>query len=116
MAGKDNKLHFLTLNNQGLRNIKTRKAIFRSFKLSNYDVIALQETYLMESDLDVLSLEWKGHFLLSEGTKWRKGLLILFNDRFSPDDVLTVFKSDRIISCILTFFYKKIMFVLLNIQ
>ena len=109
MAGKDISLKFVTLNVQGLRKPKIRKALFRSFKISSYDVIALQETYLLESDVEVLSLEWKGHFLLTEGSNQSRGLLILFNNSISKEDITMVYKSDRIISCILSFHDKKIL-------
>ena len=69
----------LTLNVRGLRNAKKIKCIFKIFKDGRYEIIALQETYLLESDVDVTKREWGENFYLYAGTTRYKGLLTLFS-------------------------------------
>ena len=97
MASFDRKISVLSLNVQGLRNPKKRHALFRQFKLGGYDVVALQETYLLEKDKELIKKEWRGCFHLSEGTTHSKGLLTLFNNSFDVNNVNEVFITDRII-------------------
>ena len=103
MASHDSKLSFLTLNVQGLRKPKIRKSLFRTFKLMNIDVAALQESYLIDSDLATIQAEWGGICHLSAGTKQKKGLITLFNHKFKESDVELIFKSDRILTSQLSF-------------
>ena len=79
MASLNIPFSVLTLNVQGLRKLKTRKALFRTFKLMKIDIICLQETYLLNYDKECIEKEWAGKFHLSEGTNQSKGLLTLFN-------------------------------------
>ena len=97
----ENKLSVLTLNVQGLRNAKTRKTIFRSFKLDNINVVCLQETYLGNDDLDLIQREWGGVVHMSPGsaqTKGRRGLLTLFNKSFTVDSIRLLKQDDRILT------------------
>ena len=103
MANFDRKIKFLTLNVQGLRNIKTRRSLFRSFKLGNFDIISLQETYLMESDIDLLNHEWNGTFHLSPATtKHSQGLLTLFNRSLPDECIELLYKKERIMTSMVT--------------
>lgn len=101
MASTDISLKVLTLNVQGLRKTKVRRALFRSFKSLDVDVIALQETYLIDSDYDTIQSEWNGTFHLSPGTNQRKGLLTLFNKSLLHFESKIVFKTDRILTSLL---------------
>ena len=103
MANLDVELKFVTLNVQGIRNKKTRQALFRSFRCSKLDVISLQETHLTNDDLDTIRLEWNGQFHLSAGTKWSKGLLTLFNNSLSNYECKIVQKSERIMTSSIKF-------------
>ena len=64
---KNSSHSILTLNVRGLRNAKKIKCIFKIFKDGRYDIIALQETYLLESDVDVTKSEWGKNLLLMCG-------------------------------------------------
>ena len=76
MANSDINLKVLTLNVQGMRNKKTRQTLFRSFKNSKFDIISLQDTHLIDTNIDTIRLEWNGTFHLSQGSNVKKG-----NDR-----------------------------------
>ena len=65
MAGSGTRLNCLTLNVQGLRNPNVRKTLFRTFNKLKVDVICLQETYIIDSDLPTIEMEWKGTVHLS---------------------------------------------------
>ena len=101
MANTGINLSFLTLNVQGLRNKKRRQALFRSFKLKNIDVIALQETHLTENETDIIRSEWNGIFHMSSDTSRSKGLLTLFNNSISHFESFVAHKSDRIMTSVL---------------
>ena len=102
MANLDIPFKCLTLNVQGMRNPKKRKALFRQFNLQNINIIALQETYLLDEDIEVIEKEWQGTFHLSQGTKRSKGLLTLFDKSFSNSNINILDKSDRILTSAIT--------------
>lgn len=87
-------LKCLTFNVRGIRNRKKRLSIFQLFREQNIDVIALQETYLMEEDTQMLEKEWSGRVLLTEGTRRSKGLLLLFAKSLSDGDSIELLHSD----------------------
>ena len=97
MASLNIPFSVLTLNVQGLRKLKTRKALFRTFKLMKIDIICLQETYLLNSDKECIEKEWAGKFHLSEGTNQSKGLLTLFNVSLNSFDISEIWSNDRIL-------------------
>ena len=96
-TGLGDKLKIATLNCNGLRNIKHRRAIFHYFKKNKFDIIALQESYLLQGDRTQISSEWGNSFHLSEGTKISKGLLTLFGERIDNSNLNICFSSDRVI-------------------
>ena len=102
MANLDIPFKCLTLNVQGMRNPKKRRALFRQFNLQNINIIALQETYLLDEDIEVIEKEWQGTFHLSQGTKRSKGLLTLFDKSFSNSNINILDKSDRILTSAIT--------------
>ena len=87
----------LTLNVHGFRNSKTRKSLFRQFRLSNFDAISLQETYLTDEFKVTISNEWQGLFHFSAGTSHSKGLLTLFNKSVQSYVSDPVFVSERVL-------------------
>ena len=90
-------LKIATLNTQGLRKIKHRRALFHHFKRHNFDIIAVQEAYLLNEDRHFINSEWSGSFHLVGGTKHSKGMLTLFGERLKNSDIRLCFSSDRII-------------------
>ena len=97
MASFNIPLNVLTLNTNNLRNAKTRKALFRTFKSMKVDIIALQETFLTNEDKFLIEKEWSGKFHLSEGTNRSKGLLTLFNVTLNNYVISEVWANDRIL-------------------
>ena len=102
MANIGTSFKCLTLNVQGIRNPKKRRALFRQFSLMNINIVALQETYLVDDDIELIEKEWPGTFHLSQGSKRSKGLLTLFDKSFCNDNMRILDKSDRILTSSLT--------------
>ena len=74
LEGRDiSGLNFLTFNSIGLRNKKKRLAVFKTLKEEKIDVIALQETYLLEIDSLTIDKEWGGKVFIAQGTNRSKG-------------------------------------------
>ena len=107
MAAIDINLRFLTLNVQSIRNKKTRQTLFRSFKSSKFDIIALQETHLTNSDFYTIQNEWTGSFHLSEGSTQSKGLLTLFNQSISHLECSIVQKNERVMTSLIKIDHEK---------
>ena len=92
-------LNIATFNVNGLRNTFKRNAILRSLKKLKFDIIALQETHLLENDIDVMQRQWSGPIIYSEGTNMSKGLCFLFRESFHADDIRVLTSSDRFLLC-----------------
>ena len=98
MANSGIALKCLTLNVQGIRNAKKRNALFRSFKEMNINIIALQETYLVDDDIELVRSEWQGVCHLAQGTTRSKGLLTLFDQSVSNGILNIVHLSERMLT------------------
>ena len=98
MDFNNQKLKILTFNVQGLRNKKKRRTLFHLFKKEKYDIIALQETYMLNNynDTQILKKEWGDNFHLSQRTNHRKGLLFLYGEsiNFIKKLILNVLLTD----------------------
>lgn len=92
-----NKIKCASFNVRGLRNYKKRSALLKKFKFDQFDVIALQETHLLDSDMHSLSKQWSGPMHYTEGTNRSKGLCTLFHANLKNDAVILVHKDDRVI-------------------
>ena len=88
-------LKIISLNVRGLRTLKKRRTLFHLFKTNKYDVICLQESYLLKSDKKWIDKEWNGHYHIAEGTKRSKGLLTLFHKRFDESCITLVKDNER---------------------
>ena len=97
MAGLDTTLNIISLNVHGIRGKNKRKSLFRELKSQNYDIVALQETYLTENDKNMLELEWGGKVHLSEGTNHSKGIVTLFSKKIDNFEISEVSKSNRVL-------------------
>ena len=98
MATIDNKnvkLRIMTMNVKGLRGTKKRRALFRTFKSKNFDVICLQESHITKKDTHMIQTEWGSLFHLSEGSEDSKGILTLFNKRFKNHPTTSSVMNDR---------------------
>ena len=74
-----------------------RKSLFAMFKQKKYDVICLQETYIMENDVEEWKREWGGELFCTSGTYHSCGQIILVRKNFSANASI-IFKSKRIIA------------------
>ena len=68
-----------TYNCRGLRNSKSRLAIFEWLKSKNLDVILLQETQSTEQDEVSWRKEWEGEMYFSHGKRDSRGVMVLIN-------------------------------------
>ena len=85
----------ISFNVRGLRNQKKRRSLFYLFKKNNYDIICLQETYLLKSDRDLINKEWGPLYNIAEGTKRSKGLLTLFSPKLKEFNVSLIKENER---------------------
>ena len=93
----DRKLKLISLNVHGLRNPKRRKVFFNQFRKKDYDIITLQETYLLNNEKKIIEKEWGGIFHIAEGTTHSKGLITLFNPAFKEEEIHCILVNDRTI-------------------
>ena len=91
----DIKLKAISLNVRGLRNNKKRKTLFHKFKKNDYDIVCLQETYLLKNDINLIKKDWGSLFHIVEGTKRSKGLLTLFNSKFKDSNIAIIKENER---------------------
>ena len=94
-------LKIISFNVRGLRNPKKRRTLFHLFKKNKYDIICLQETYLLKSEKNIIKKEWGHLFHIAEGSKNSKGLLTLFSNKFKDIDISIIKENERcLISCL----------------
>ena len=77
-----------TLNVNGLRNDLKRKCLFRTLKEKKYDILCLQESYILESDKIKWEKEWGGTLFCYPHTNRSKGQITLVRKGFSYDVTL----------------------------
>ena len=95
---KDLKL--LTLNVQGLRNVKKRKTLFRLIREDKTSFAALLETYPANDDINILQKEWPETIHLSAGTRRSKSLITMFDKtKKKKGKKLNILKVRRDILC-----------------
>ena len=93
-------LELCTFNIRGLKNTSKANAIINSLKNSKINIIALQETHLIEQDYEnYLNHIWQGPIVYAEGTSHSKGLCIMFDSYFKVNDISRIFYNDRILLC-----------------
>lgn len=80
-------MKILTLNVHGLRNRRKRLGLFHWLNKHEYDVILLQETYIINEDIVRWSSEWSGPFYAVPGTNHSKGNIILINKKCLADNL-----------------------------
>ena len=75
------RLKLLSLNVKGIREKVKRRAIFGWVKRQKADVTFLQESFCIESDANLLKIEWgKGKVFMSCGSSHSRGCVILVRD------------------------------------
>ena len=94
----DSKIKVATLNVRGFKNKKKKYVLCRNFKKDNLDIIGLQETYIKDDlELKEVLAVWGGEAHYTPGTVRSKGLITLFNPKYSSSEIKLVFRSDRIL-------------------
>ena len=88
MAG--DRLKILSANVRGLRQILKRRDVFDYFKNQNADIICLQETHLVQSDMDSLIKDWNLKYILAGFSTNSRGVAILLNNTFEHKVTNTV--------------------------
>ena len=68
-----------SLNCRGLRDLKKRSDILDDFKKRNVNIIHLQETHLIASDLPSLKETWNVKFLIAGEKKQSMGVVTIIN-------------------------------------
>ena len=86
---------FISCNVRGLRDEKKRTRLLNFFSNKKADVLCLQDTHILENDVESWSRKTKGHFLYSAHTNNSRGLITIINTNHT--DVETLYKDDRIL-------------------
>ena len=89
------QLNVMSFNCRGLRNKKKRLSIFRIINNEKVDIAALQETYLLENEIEMVEREWGAKIFISPGSSRSKGLLLLFSKKLSDKFNFTNTLSDE---------------------
>ena len=87
-------LKIMTLNASGLRNKKKRSTVFRLLKKEKVDIIALQESYLLENEITSIEMEWGGKVSIGQGTVRSMGQVILLSKPISNKFQITELYND----------------------
>ena len=91
-------LKLVSFNCNGLHNRLERNALLSHFRLTNYDIIGLQETHILDNNvLTEIASQWDGPVHISFGTGRGKGLITLFHKKFESLGISEVFKTDRLL-------------------
>lgn len=80
----------LSFNVNGLRSPSKRRAIFKTLRLVDADIIFLQETHSTIQDQKIWASEWGGRILFSHSLSNSRGVLILFKRAYNPKVLNTV--------------------------
>lgn len=83
-------LKLLSFNVNGLRSSSKRRAIFKSLRITDADIIYLQETHSTPQDQKIWASEWGGRVLFSHGLSNSRGVAILFKRAYNPKILHTV--------------------------
>ena len=92
MLNDGNNVRVLSANCQGLNNIKKRKDVLSYYKEKEANIICLQDTHLMESDIASIKEIWNNEVYICEGKSNSRGIIIILNNNFECE-VLTCKKD-----------------------
>lgn len=70
-------LKLMSLNVNGLRSPAKRRAIFKTAREGNYDMVLLQETHCTSEEERLWKTEWGGQMLCSHGVSNSRGVITL---------------------------------------
>ena len=80
-------MRVLTLNVRGLRNRKKRLELFKWIRKNKYDLVALQETYILQTDINNWTRQWNGKLYATPCTTHSMGNVILMSKHFDVSEV-----------------------------
>lgn len=80
-------------------------------KQEKMDIVALQESYLLDKDITQMETEWGGVIHHSEGTTKSKGVTTFFSKRMKAFSTELVFKTERIVISAITLQHEKVFIV-----
>ena len=92
-------LKIATFNVRGMKTSNKQDAILKSLSDLKLNIIALQETHLLQADIKILKSKWHGPIIYSEGTNHSKGLCFLFDDYFKNITIEVLANKDRFLLC-----------------
>lgn len=82
-----------TYNARGLRDFNKRKQLFMLLKYKNFDVVFIQESHMVDSEISLWRSQWGGEIFCANGSTNSKGVLILFRKNLQYQ-VNNVIKDD----------------------
>ena len=89
-----NKLRIASLNVRGIKNPEKRIKLFKWFKLKNYDIVCLQETFVTKDIIDNINKDWDGIILHNlSNSSYAKGTSVLIKPGLNIDIVKTKVES-----------------------
>ena len=110
------KLKICSFNASGLRVKQKFLTILNYMKNRKMDVILLQETHLVDDDINYIKKVWKGEFHLSGDTRNSKGVLTLFAKHIPKASIELVNMTDRVIvSRLWSTDYPERQFIIINV-
>lgn len=105
-----NSLKITSLNVRGIRDNTKRKAIFMLCRQQNSDLILLQDTHSVCSDVKIWKSQWGDQCFFNHASSQSAGVAILLNtfqgdiiDTVISDDgrwIIIIIKSDSTLFCI----------------
>ena len=88
-----NNIKVLSANCQGLRNREKRLDVITYFKETKANILCLQDTHLIESDIAALKTIWDGDIYISGSKTNSRGVAVLLNNNFEYETLS--FKLDK---------------------
>ena len=82
MIMASSNIKVISANVRGLRQSIKRKDLLDYFKLQKPDIICLQETHLVQEDINMLIKEWNIEYFVAGSSTNSRGVAILLNNTF----------------------------------
>ena len=80
-----NDISLVSANCQGIRDTRKRLDVLKYFDNMNIDILCLQDTHLIDSDLKQINSIWKGNFIINGNKTNARGTAIFFSNKFEYD-------------------------------
>ena len=73
-------IDLIPANIRGLRQLFIRRDIFEYIKNQKADIVCLQETHLIQKDLNMLRKEWNVDYFIAGNSTNSRGVMIMLNN------------------------------------